>query len=80
MTRVTRVLIALGLAGCLLSGMTSAAAAGDDKPPARENKSSDYEEKARALVDVEGNKRVDVATVRSYFHASPDGRDRKSVV
>src|ERR1700751_1399360 len=37
-------------------------------------KSSDYEEKGRALVDVEGNKRVDVATVRSYFHASSDGR------
>ena len=47
-TRVTRVLIALGLAGCLLSGMASAAAAGDDMPRAGENKSSDYEEKARA--------------------------------
>jgi outer membrane protein insertion porin family len=57
------------------------AAAGDDRPPANENKSSDYEEKARAVdvkardgIDVEGNKRVDAATVRSYFHASPDGR------
>ena len=41
---------------------------------AEDTKTSDFEEKARALVAVEGNKRVDVATVRSYFHASPDGR------
>ena len=75
MTRVTRVLIALSLAAGLCAGATSlAAAGGDDKPRAGENKSSDYEERARALVDVEGNKRVDIATVRSYFHASPDGR------
>ena len=65
--------LALGLAAGLLSAVSSATA-GDDKPPASENKSNDYEEKGRALVDVEGNKRVDVATVRSYFHASPDGR------
>ena len=58
----------------LVAGLNLAPAADDGKPPALENKSSDYEEKARALVDVEGNKRVDVATVRSYFHASPDGR------
>jgi len=25
-------------------------------------------------IDVEGNRRVDAATVRSYFHAAPDGR------
>jgi len=58
--------LALGLAAGLLSGVSSATA-GDEK-------GSDYEERARSLVDVEGNKRVDVATVRSYFHASPDGR------
>jgi outer membrane protein insertion porin family len=60
-------MLAVGLAAGLLSGMAGPAAAGDEK-------SSDYEEKGRALVDVEGNKRVDVATVRSYFHASSDGR------
>ena len=41
---------------------------------AEDTKTSDFEDKARALVTVEGNKRVDVATVRSYFHASADGR------
>jgi outer membrane protein insertion porin family len=59
--------MALGLAAGLASGVMSSALADDTK-------SRDYEERARALVDVEGNKRVDVATVRSYFHASPDGR------
>jgi outer membrane protein insertion porin family len=29
---------------------------------------------SRDLIVVEGNRRVDVETVRSYFHASPDGR------
>ncbi len=47
-------------------GVASSRAAGD--------KSSDFEEKARAQVTVEGNKRVDAATVRSYFHPAPDGR------
>ncbi|HET7885254.1 MAG TPA: outer membrane protein assembly factor BamA [Bradyrhizobium sp.] len=59
--------MALGLAAGLWSGATISAIAGDEK-------SGDYEERGRASVDVEGNKRVDVATVRSYFHASPDGR------
>ena len=29
---------------------------------------------ARAKIDVEGNRRIDAETVRSYFHAAPDGR------
>jgi outer membrane protein insertion porin family len=29
---------------------------------------------ARNVIDVEGNRRVDAETVRSYFHAAPDGR------
>ena len=29
---------------------------------------------AREAIAVEGNRRVDAATVRSYFHAAPDGR------
>jgi outer membrane protein insertion porin family len=28
----------------------------------------------RELIDVQGNRRIDVETVRSYFHAAPDGR------
>ena len=62
--------MALGFGLALAISMTSGAA----YSRAEEAKTSDFEEKARALVTVEGNKRVDVATVRSYFHASPDGR------
>ena len=29
---------------------------------------------AREIVDVQGNRRIDPETVRSYFHAAPDGR------
>ncbi len=29
---------------------------------------------ARAAIDVQGNRRIDADTVRSYFHAGPDGR------
>ena len=50
-----------------------ASAAVDDKP-FTESRTTDFEEKGRSLIDVEGNKRIDAATVRSYFHASPDGR------
>jgi outer membrane protein insertion porin family len=66
-TSVTRLLTALGLVLALTPGLVSSAKAGDQK-------ASDFEEKARATIAVDGNKRVDVATVRSYFHASPDGR------
>lgn len=52
----------LGLMSGVMSSASAAAATGD------------FEEKARAEITVEGNKRVDAATVRSYFHASPDGR------
>jgi outer membrane protein insertion porin family len=30
--------------------------------------------KARDVITVEGNRRIDAETVRSYFHAAPDGR------
>src|SRR5579863_8412280 len=87
-TSVTRPWTALGLVLALFSGLMSSAAGGDDKARGLEdkprggevesrgstNKSGDFEEKARASIEVEGNKRVDIATVRSYFHASSDGR------
>ncbi len=57
-----------GLALAMSMTLSTASSRAEDTKP------SDFEEKARALVTVEGNKRVDVATVRSYFHASPDGR------
>jgi outer membrane protein insertion porin family len=59
--------LVFGLTISMALGVASSRAAGDSK-------SSDFEEKARAEVTVEGNKRVDVATVRSYFHPSSDGR------
>jgi outer membrane protein insertion porin family len=34
----------------------------------------DADAKARDAIDVQGNRRVDAETVRSYFHAAPDGR------
>jgi outer membrane protein insertion porin family len=37
-------------------------------------KTRDADVKTRDGIDVEGNRRVDVATVRSYFHTAPDGR------
>ena len=65
--------MALSLAAGLWSG-AGAPAAAEDTPVASASKTTDYEERGRALVDVQGNKRVDATTVRSYFHASPDGR------
>ena len=56
-----RPLIASGLVLGLALGMTSARASAD-------------EAKAREAIEVEGNKRVDVATVRSYFKPTADGR------
>jgi len=37
-------------------------------------KSRDGDAKTRAAIEVEGNRRVDAETVRSYFHAAADGR------
>jgi outer membrane protein insertion porin family len=34
----------------------------------------DADAKARDAIDVQGNRRIDAETVRSYFHAGPDGR------
>ena len=42
--------------------------------PAFAGEASDVEAKARELVTVQGNRRIDVATVRSYFHPTADGR------
>jgi outer membrane protein insertion porin family len=41
---------------------------------AEEAPTNDVEAKARELVTVQGNRRIDVATVRSYFHPTADGR------
>lgn len=41
---------------------------------AEEAPASDVEVKAREAVTVQGNRRIDIATVRSYFHPTSDGR------
>jgi outer membrane protein insertion porin family len=56
--------LGFGLALTLLS--SAQAIAGDDARDADVN--------TREAIEVEGNKRVDVATVRSYFKANADGR------
>jgi outer membrane protein insertion porin family len=35
---------------------------------------AESEARAREVISVEGSRRIDAETVRSYFHASPDGR------
>jgi outer membrane protein insertion porin family len=35
---------------------------------------AESEARVREVISVEGNRRIDAETVRSYFHASPDGR------
>ncbi len=37
-------------------------------------KTRDGDAKARGDIEVEGNRRIDAATVRSYFHAAANGR------
>ena len=41
---------------------------------AAENAAQDVEARAREAITVQGNRRVDVDTVRSYFHPTTDGR------
>jgi outer membrane protein insertion porin family len=64
----------LGLVLGLLSGLMTSAIAEDSKSGGFGEKARAVDVKARDEIAVEGNKRVDIATVRSYFHASPDGR------
>jgi outer membrane protein insertion porin family len=41
---------------------------------AEEAPTSDVEAKAREMITVQGNRRIDIATVRSYFHPTSEGR------
>jgi outer membrane protein insertion porin family len=49
--------------------LAAGAHANDTAPPSR-----DVDAKMRDYIIVEGNRRIDAGTVRSYFHAAPDGR------
>jgi outer membrane protein insertion porin family len=50
------------LASALVASVSASALATEGTAPARD------------VIDVQGNRRVDTETVRSYFHAAPDGR------
>jgi outer membrane protein insertion porin family len=68
------------IAGALLVvalGLIAAPAIADEAAaPVRgiDAKAHDVDAKARDVITVEGNRRIDADTVRSYFHAAPDGR------
>ena len=58
-------------------GLLSARAfAAETAAPARDADATprDADAKARDAIEVQGNRRIDADTVRSYFHAAPDGR------
>src|SRR5271169_2485581 len=54
--------------------LLSAQAIAADNPSQVDVKPRDGDVKVRDGIEVEGNRRVDAATVRSYGHATPDGR------
>jgi outer membrane protein insertion porin family len=69
----------IGAGALLLAALaivSAPARAIDAAVPAREvdAKTRDGDAKARDGIAVEGNRRIDAETVRSYFHAAPDGR------
>jgi len=53
-----------------MAGLISAPALGAETG----TQARDADAKARDAIDVQGNRRIDAETVRSYFHAGPDGR------
>jgi len=50
--------------------------AAEDNAPGRDAdaKGRDADARGRNAITVEGNRRIDAETIRSYFHAAPDGR------
>jgi outer membrane protein insertion porin family len=64
--------LVFGLAMSVTFSATSSRA--EDNKPGDFEKARAVDVKARDDIEVEGNKRVDIATVRSYFHSSSDGR------
>jgi outer membrane protein insertion porin family len=62
--------IATGVLLLAIAGLISAPALGAETG----TQARDADAKARDAIDVQGNRRIDAETVRSYFHAGPDGR------
>jgi outer membrane protein insertion porin family len=50
------------------------AADSEAQPRQTDAKTRDADAKTRDAIDVQGNRRIDAETVRSYFHATSDGR------
>src|SRR5882757_6625559 len=67
---------ALGLMAAPVAVTEAAAQARDVDAKARDvdAKAHEVDAKARDGIVVEGNRRIDAETVRSYFHAAPGGR------
>src|ERR1700720_2371132 len=59
-----------------LGPISAPAIAADSEVQARQTdaKTRDVDAKTRDVIDVQGNRRIDAETVRSYFHATSDGR------
>ena len=64
-----RSIAAFALLVAALGLFSAPAVAADAGAPAR-----DADTQARGAIAVQGNRRIDAETVRSYFHAAPDGR------
>ena len=67
--RCQRSIAAFALLGAALGLFSAPAVAAETGAPAR-----DADARARGAIAVQGNRRIDADTVRSYFHAAPDGR------
>ncbi len=65
---------ALGVAALSLSPARICAQTIAETAPASQAESNTRHSELKTRIEVEGNRRVDAGTVRSYFHAAPDGR------
>src|SRR6267142_2334120 len=67
--RCRRSITASALLVAALGLVSAPSAATEAEAPPRETNAQ-----ARGVITVQGNRRIDADTVRSYFHAAPDGR------
>src|SRR5258708_12125460 len=74
--RYRRSIIAAALMLAALGLLSARAFAAETAAPARDADATprDADAKARDAIEVQGNRRIDADTVRSYFHAAPDAR------
>lgn len=75
MTAVALLIAATGLSASAVAAEAGAASETiDAKVREADAKAREADARARNAIDVRGNRRIDADTVRSYFHAAPDGR------